>query len=357
MMVDYDVTVLVTATPPRHTTAKQVITAVTGRVNVPEIADLDLAATLSNYDGTDETRIFTTPSGDVFVHVGSASPEVFTDRAGGLEFLRKHRVEVSNRLRQMPKSAQRFQFHPGSKIVSADDFGRVDPWESGATQLQMNVIDKARQRVEDHLSSYVVMGDDLYRRSLEPFLVLSVGSGVASFRLDIETDVRENIASGKDRGFEPIACFALDQAKAARAHAASLVEGVRPRVKGGGIKVSEVAASKLHVDALAMTLRAAAVKMLKNYVAEAVDMWDVEGALSELPMDGIIAFRKLSDAVSKSWNDIDMIDAAVNACLEYEAHTEDDAFTGRARVSEMIEAWNDRPIGLGLSGNGFAARA
>lgn len=355
MMVDYDVTVLVTATPPRHTNAKQVITAVTGRFDIPEVNDLEPAATLSNNDGSGEMRIFTASSGNVFVHVGPASPEVFTDGAEGLEFLRKYRLEVSDRLRQLPKSAQRFQFHPGGKIVSADDFGRVEPWESGATPLQMNVIDKARQRVEDHLANYVVMGEKLYRQTLEPFLVLSADSGVSRFRLDVETDVRECIADGKRAGFEPIACFALDQARAARAHAASLVQGVRPKVKGARIKVSDVDASKLHVDPVAMTLRIAAVKMHQGYVAEAESMWDVEGALTELPLDGIIAFRKLSDAISKSWHDIDKIDAAVNACLDYQAASGDDAFSGSARVAEMIEAWNDRPIGLGLSGSGFAA--
>jgi hypothetical protein len=355
MIVDYDVTVLVTATPPRHTTAKQVITFVTGRFDIPEVNDLEPAATLSSHDRTEEMRIFAAPSGDVFVHVGHASPEVFTDGAEGLEFLRKYRLDVSERLRQLPKSAQRVQFHPGGKIVSADDFGRVELWESGATPLQMNVINTARRHVEDHLSNYVVMGSELYRQSLEPFLVLSAGNGSA-FRLDVETDIHECIANGKRAGFEPVACFALDQAKAARAHAASLAQGVRPKVKGARIKVSHVDASKLQVDPVAMTLRVAAVKMHQSYVAEAESMWDVEGALTELPLDGIIAFRTLSDAISKSWHDIDVIDAAVNACLEYQAASGDDAFSGSARVAEMVEAWNDRPIGLGLSGSGFAAR-
>jgi hypothetical protein len=357
MMVDFDVTVMVTATPPRHTTPKQVITAVTGRIDIPEVDDLELAATLSNYDGSEERRIFTAPSGDVFEHAGAASPEAFTDRHGGLEFLRKFRQDVSDRLLALPKSAQRFQFHPGGKIVSAYEFGRVEPWESGATELQMNVIDHARGRVESHLANYVVMGGQLYRRTVEPFLVLSVGRGNVSFRLDVETDVRESIATGKSSGFEPIACFALDQAKAARAHATTLVKGMRPKVKGARIKVTEVDASKLHVDPVAMTLRIAAVKMHQSYVAEAEGMWDVEGALTELPLDGIIAFRKLSKAISTSWDDIDELDAAVDACLVYQASSGDDAFTARARVSEIIEAWNDRPIGFGLSGNGFAACA
>jgi hypothetical protein len=356
MLVDYDVTVLVTATPPRHINAKQVITAVTGRIDIAEVHDLELAAILSNYDGTEERRILTAPSGEMFEHAGRASPEVFTDRVGGLEFLRKYRLDVSERLRQMPQSARRFQFHPGGKIVSEDEFGRVEPWESGATPLQMDVIDTARRRVEEELSNYVVMGTDLYRSTLEPFLVLSSGGGIAKFRLDVETDIRKNIADGKRLGFEPVACFALDQAKAARAHAASLVQGVRPRVKGARVKVSDVDASKLHVDPLAMTLRAAAVKMQQSYVAEADSMWDVEGALTELPLDGIIAFRKLSEAISKSWHDIDAIDAAVSACLEYQVASGDDAFSARARVAEMISAWNDRPIGAGLSGCGFAAR-
>ncbi|MBY3155452.1 hypothetical protein HFO56_24300 [Rhizobium laguerreae] len=354
MIADYDITVLVTATPPRHQASKQVITSVTGRVDIPDVDDLEPAATLSRHDGTEERRIFASTSGEVFEHAGNASPDAFTDGAGGLRFLREYRLAVSEKLRNLPPSSWRTQFHPGGKIVSAEDFGRVDPWSSGATPLQTNVIETARRRVEAHLSQYVVMGGEIYRRASEPFLVLSADEGFAHFRLEVETDVRD--AAGKRADFEPIACFGLDQAKAARALAASLVPGQRPRLKGDGIKVSGVDPTKFRVDPVAMTFRAAAVRMYRNYVAEADGMWDVEGALTGLSLEGIIAFRRLSDAISKSWDDVDAIDAAVHACLEYEAAGGDNAFSGRAMVVGMIEAWNDRPIGVGLSRSGFAAR-
>ena len=349
MIADYDVTVLVTATPHRHTTSKQVITAVTGRVDIVEVDDLEHAATLSRHDGTQVRRVFTSPIEGAFELVGPFSPRVFTDGPEGLPFLQRYRLAVSERLRGLPPSVMRAQFHPGSKIVSPDEFSRVDPWASGATSAQMGVVEKARERVEGHLGQYALMDGNLFRRSPEPFLVLSSDEDFQRFTLGVETDVRVAISTGN--GYLPIACFGLHDARAARNHAASLVKGPRPKVKGDGIKVSNVDPSRLYVDPDAMAFRAAAERMRRGFVELAERNGDVEDALTRLPLAEIVAFRGLADALSESWEDIDAIDAAVASCLRYEENGGRKVFSSSAQVRDMLEMWNDRPIGIGLSGS------
>lgn len=350
MIADYDVTVLVSATPPRHTTSKQVITAVTGRVDIPEVADLHPAVTLSRHDGTDVRRIFTSDDGSAFEMGCSFTPALFTDGPEGLPFLRDFRLAVSKRLRGIPPSVARAQFHPGSKVVSADEFSRVDPWASGATPLQMGVVEKARQRVESHLSEYVVMAGIVFRRVSEPFLILFADEECQRFKLHVEKDVREAIEVGGAArgGFMPIACFALGEAKAARNYAASLAKGLRPKVSGDGNKIADVDEARLYVDPLAMTLRAAAVRMYRGYIELAERSGSVESALTELPIAEIVAFRRLADAISNSWGDIDVIDSAVADCLNYEENGGRQVFSWHVRVRQMLEMWNDRPIGVGL---------
>lgn len=356
MIADYDFTTLVTATPHRHTTSKQVITAVTGRVDIPEVDDLEHAATLSRHDGTQARHIFTSSSEGAFELVGPFCPRVFTDGPEGLPFLQRYRLAVSERLRGLSPSVMRAQFHPGPKIVSSQEFGRVDPWASGATAAQMAVVEKARERVEEHLGQYIVMGGKLFRRSPEPFLVLSSTEDLERFTLSVETDVRVAISTGN--GYLPIACFGLHDAKAARNHAASLVKGPRPKVKGDGVKISEVDPLRLYVDPDAMTFRAAAERMRRGFVELAERSGDVEDALTRLPLPEIIAFRELADALSESWGDIEVIDAAVASCLRYEDNGGRRVFSSSARVREMLDMWNDRPIGIGLSGSaGLSMRA
>ncbi|MCV9964578.1 hypothetical protein OIU34_22060 [Pararhizobium sp. BT-229] len=356
MIAEYDVTVLVTATPHRHTTSKQVITAVTGRVDIVEIDDLEHAATLSRHDGTQVNRIFTSPGEGAFELVGPFSPRFFTDGPEGLPFLQKYRFVVSQRLRGLPPSIMRAQFHPGSKIASPEEFGRVDPWASGATPAQMGAVEKAREHVEAHLSQYVVMDGNLFRRTPEPFLVLSCNEDHQQFRLSVETDVRPAISAYGN--CMPIACFGLHEAKAARNHAAGLVAGPRPKVKTDGVKISEVEPLRLYVDADAMTFRAAAERMRAGFIEVADRAGGVEAALTALPLGEIVAFRGLADALSKSWDDVDAIDAAVAACLRYEADGGRQVFSSNHQVREMLEIWNDRPIGIGLSGSaGISMRA
>ncbi|MDW9481141.1 hypothetical protein GOB57_21075 [Sinorhizobium meliloti] len=346
VIAEYDVTVLVTATPPRHASSKQVITAVTGRVDIPEVSDLEPAVTLSRHDGRQVRRIFTSPDGDAYEISGRVSPGVFTDGPEGLQFLRDFRLAVSQRLRSLSPSGVRAQFHPGAKIVTPEDFARVDPWASGATALQMGVVEQARARVEKHLSEYVVMAGVLFRRAMEPFLVLSCGEYCQRFKLSVETDVRVAIAVGGE--FAPIACFGLHETKAARNYAASLLAGPRPRVKGDGIRISDVDTSRLYIDPAVMTFRAAAVRMFRGYLELAERSGDVESALTELPIAEIIAFRQLADAISRSWMDVEAIDTAVAACLQYEESGGRKVFSSHVRVREMLETWNDRPIGIGL---------
>lgn len=348
MIADYNVTVLVTATPPRHTTSKQVITAVTGRVDIPEVGDLQHAVTLSRYDGTEVRRIFTSDDGSAFEMCCAFSPAVFTDGAGGFPFLRDFRLAVSKRLRGLPPSLVRSQFHPGSKVVSADEFSRVDPSASGATPLQMGVVEQARQRVESHLSEYVIMGGVVFRRVDEPFLVLFADEDCQRFKLHVETDVQA--ATAALGGFMPIACFGLGEAKAARNYAASLIKGARPKVNGNGIKISEIDEGRLYVDPTAMTFRAAALRMYRGYVELAERSGDIESALTRLPIEEIVAFRQLADAISNSWSDVDVIDSAVAGCLHYEETGGRQVFSSPVRVREMLEMWNDRPIGVGLQG-------
>jgi hypothetical protein len=354
MIVEYDVTVLVTATPPRHSASKQVITAVTGCMDIQEVSGLAPAVTLSRYDGTQVRRIFTTPDGDAFEFTREFSPTIFRDGNDGIKFISDYRGAVVQRLRGLPPSVRRLQFHPGSKIVSPEEFGRVEPWESGATDLQMAVVDAARRKVENHLSEYVMMDGGIYRRAVEPFLVLSSDDDGKQFKIGVESDIRVTIAAEGD--FNPIACFPLNGAKDARALAASMVEGQRPKVKGDGIKVSEVFPSRLHVDHVAMAFRAAAVRMYRNFVAYAESRGDVEDALTELPIGEILAFRQLSDALLKSWQDMDVIDAAVNACVDYEAKSGREVFTSKIGIASMIRSWNDRPIEFGLSAGGMGMR-
>jgi hypothetical protein len=349
MIVDYDITVLVTATPPRHTSSKQVITAVTGRVDIPEIGDLQPAVTLSRYDGSEERRIYTSDDGSAFEMYRAFSPAVFTDGPDGLPYLRDFRLAVSNRLKSLPPSLMRTGFHPGSKVVSAQEFSRVDPWATGATPVQMAVIEQAQQRVESHLSEYVIMAGVVFRRVAEPFLILSSDEDCQRFKLSVETDVR--VANADGGGFAPIACFGLGEARAARNYAASLTKGQRAKVNGNGIKICELDETRLFVDPVAMTFRAAAVRMYRGYVELAERWGNIEGALTGLPINEIVAFRQLADAISNSWGDVDVIDFAVDACLQYEENSGRQVFSTHPMVPQMLEIWNDRPIGVGLPGS------
>jgi hypothetical protein len=348
MIADYDFTVLVTATPPKHTSSKQVIVAVNGWVDITEVDHLAHAATILHNDGERTRKVFTSTVEGAFEHVGQLSPGIFSDGPEGLPFLQRRRLSITERLRGLPQSVRRTQFHPGAKIVSHTEFGRVEPWASGATPLQMGVVEQARRVVEEQLGQYIIMGGDLFRRSQEPFLVLSSDENLEKFKLSVQTDVRVAVSDGK--GYLPIACFGLHDAKSARNYAASLVQGARPKVKWDGVKVLEVNPNHLYGDPCAMTLRAAAERMRQGFIEMVERSGNVEDALTRLPLPEIIAFRGLSDALLNSWFDIDVIDTAVASCLQYEENGGRNIFSSDDQVLRMLEMWHDRPMGMDLSG-------
>jgi hypothetical protein len=315
LIVSYDFTLLVEASPPRHTVRKRVITAVTGVVELAEEAALVQMAHIRLPAGF-ERRMFVSPEGRVYAHVGSLSPELFKDGEKGLPFISRYRADVESALSQTLPSARRSQFYPGNRIESPTVFSRVDPVATGATAEELTVVDRERELVERNLSHYVYSDGEVFLSTQEPFLVVWKNAKTGAFTLTVEADLRNGFWETEE--IKPLACFRVGEEKKARDYVASFTPGVRPRVKGDGCKVSEIDRELLTVDAAAMTLRAAGLRIRENFLGLAEQYGTIGEALDELPLEEIALFRRLSEAVTRRWTEIDGIDDAVQACLDYE---------------------------------------
>ncbi len=357
LKADFDFTLLVRATPPRHAASKQVILAVTGSLDLSEIDDLEQVAVLRRKNV--DRAIFRCPTGRYYELAGPFDPCVFTDTDGGLPFLRQYRKQVSKSIREVPPTLRRAYFYPGSKMEGPDDFGRVPPERSGMVRTEMEGVERERAKVVRELAGYAVMGGSLFRAISEPFLVLRYDHAARKFFLDVEANVLDYHAVGT--ACLPVACFQLAETKQARAYAARLADndgGAKPEFRSGGHRVVFASEEKLAVDPRAMTLMALAMRMKGAYQALLEETGDLVRALTTLPIEEIIAFRGLCAAIDEGDN-ADGIENAVMACVACERKTGRQVFTWDNgpvdNFDTMLEFWSDRPISISFRGEIQAA--
>ena len=347
--IEFDFTLLVTATPPRRATSRQVILAVGGNLDLDEIDSLEQIAVMKRKNV--ERMIFRCQTGRYYEYIGPFDPAAFTDRDGGLPFLKDFRKRVSKSIRSVPPTLRSAYFYPGSKIVDPDDFGRVLPERSGMTEVEMEGVERERAKVKEELAGYAVMDGSLFRGVAEPFLVLSYDSVAGRFFLDVADDI-QNWFVGV-RSYAPLACFQIDETSQARAYAGRLKGGrEKAQFKSGGYRVVSASAEKLEVDTRATTLKALAMRMRAAYKALLEGGNGIVWALTTLPVEEIMAFRKLCSAIDDDSGDTDRIEDAVLACVACEKAVGRKVFTWDAgpidNFETMLDFWNDRPISIGF---------
>jgi hypothetical protein len=345
MIVSYDFTHLAQGIPPRHHAEKHVLISVVGVVEIHDLASLEKLADIE-FKGGMRKELFAAAEGRVFAHVGALTPDLFSDRPGGLELLAACRRNVEMKIAAVTRSAWRSRFHPGGKIESPGVFKRVDVAEAGLNRESAERVEVERQRIEAVLSRYVHMDGEIYLEVSEPFLVVwkNVKNGFGSLSHEVVFDhdfwtLPEVV---------PLACFRLGEEKAANQYVSSFTVGRRRPLRGKGTKVTGVRKDLLTLDVAAMTLRAAGMRIRRGFITYAEGFGNIETAMLEVPTEAFSLFRNLCTALERWATDTDGIDDAIQGCLRYERETGMKVFSwnegGPDSLEAMLGLWESRPV-------------
>lgn len=355
MRLDYRFMMVVFGLPRRHVNHKRVICEIAGTCDILSYREGDLrpVAVLSRKRDGLERHLFVSAEGEFFERVSPFDARAFVDGPSALPFVAFYREKIARAFVPMSIADRKSYFYPAPRGADPRLFEGVDVYGGDIVVGDFREVEPERAAFERRMSEYAVCGDTLYLRVPEPFYVLAVqtADGVHRFHRRVVDQLPEECGEADKRS--TVACFSLTEKKLESKFVLSAPGHVSKSVSGDGIAVRVLEKEAFSRDTHALTLIAAANRVVRHFVETAKMNYDVEHLLENMPADEIVLYLALREAVCVKKPDPARVEGALMACVDHDSRRSEPLFSWNHSpldsLDVMLARWDERPIATDLA--------